>query len=104
MEQTTPLWSPSPERMDAALIDDFLQFAEDRPAEFTPLRIAREGITFVPSIIYHHPTDFKRTIRLIQRKVVTPSNIISSFVPLDGLQTALEKAASGDESKIVVTV
>ena len=76
----------------------------ERPAEFTPLRIAREGITFVPSIIYHHPTDFKRTIRLIQRKVVTPSNIISSFVPLDGLQTALEKAASGDESKIVVTV
>lgn len=30
MEQTTPLWSPSPERMDAALIDDFMQFAEDR--------------------------------------------------------------------------
>ena len=30
MEQSTPLWSPSPERMDAALIDDFMQFAEDR--------------------------------------------------------------------------
>lgn len=76
----------------------------ERPAEFTPLRIAREGITFVPSIIYHHPTDFKRTLQLIQRKVVTPSNIISSFAPLNELQTALEKAASGDESKIVVTV
>lgn len=30
MEQSTPLWTPSPERMDAALIDDFMQFAEDR--------------------------------------------------------------------------
>ena len=30
MEQTTALWSPSPERMESALIDDFLQFAEDR--------------------------------------------------------------------------
>ena len=76
----------------------------EKSAEFTPLRIAREGITFVPSIIYDHPTDFKRTLQLIQRKVVTPSNIISSFAPLNELQTALEKAASGDESKIVVTV
>ena len=30
MEQTTALWSPSPERMERALIDDFIQFAEDR--------------------------------------------------------------------------
>ncbi|WP_298608563.1 acetoacetate--CoA ligase [uncultured Thiothrix sp.] len=30
MEPITPLWSPSPERMDAALIDDFIQFAQDR--------------------------------------------------------------------------
>lgn len=30
MEQSTLLWSPSAERMDAALIDDFMQFAEDR--------------------------------------------------------------------------
>ncbi|HPY41340.1 MAG TPA: AMP-binding protein [Thiolinea sp.] len=30
MEQSTLLWSPSPERMEAALIDDFMQFAEDR--------------------------------------------------------------------------
>lgn len=30
MEPTTPLWSPSPERMDAALINTFRQFAQDR--------------------------------------------------------------------------
>ncbi len=30
MEQSNPLWTPSPERMDAALMDDFMQFAEDR--------------------------------------------------------------------------
>lgn len=30
MEQATALWIPSPERREAALIDDFIQFAEDR--------------------------------------------------------------------------
>lgn len=30
MEPTTPLWSPSPERMDASLINTFRQFAQDR--------------------------------------------------------------------------
>lgn len=76
----------------------------EKSAEFTPLRIAREGITFVPSIIYDHPTDFKRTLQLIQRKVLCPSKIISSFAPLSTLQTALEKAAKGSESKIIVTI
>lgn len=76
----------------------------EKPAEFVPLKIAREGITIVPSIIYHHPTDFKRTIQLIQRKVVSPSKIISSFAPFGALQTALETASKGGESKIVVTM
>lgn len=73
-------------------------------ASFTPLKIAREGITIVPSIIYHHPTDFRRTIQLIQRKIISPSSIISSFAALDDLQTAMERAASGNESKIIVTI
>lgn len=30
MEQATALWIPSPEHREAALIDDFIQFAEDR--------------------------------------------------------------------------
>jgi threonine dehydrogenase-like Zn-dependent dehydrogenase len=31
-----------------------------------PLRVVREGITVIGSIIYDHPDDFRRTIRLVQ--------------------------------------
>jgi L-iditol 2-dehydrogenase len=70
---------------------------------FTPLKIAREGIHIVPSIIYDHPTDFRRAIQLIKSKIITPSKIISSISIFENLQSALELAAEGNESKIVVT-
>lgn len=73
-------------------------------ATFKPLKIAREGIHIVPSIIYDHPFDFKRTLQLISSKVICPSFIISSYTTLNGLQTALELAAKGNESKIVVKI
>jgi threonine dehydrogenase-like Zn-dependent dehydrogenase len=74
----------------------------EQPATFIPLRIAREGISIIPSIIYQHPTDFRRTIDLIQRKVVAPSRIISGYYPLTQLQAAFEQAVTGDESKLVI--
>lgn len=73
-------------------------------ATFTPLKIAREGIQIVPSIIYDHPFDFQRTLQLIRSKVIQPSLIISSYTTLHELQTALELAATGNESKIVVNI
>jgi L-iditol 2-dehydrogenase len=73
-------------------------------ATFKPLKIAREGITIVPSIIYDHPFDFKRTIQLIASKIIRPSFIISRYMALTDIQTALEIAAQGDDSKIVITV
>jgi L-iditol 2-dehydrogenase len=73
-------------------------------ATFKPLKIAREGITIVPSIIYDHPFDFKRTIQLIESKIIRPSFIISRYMALNDIQSALEIAAKGDESKIVITV
>jgi L-iditol 2-dehydrogenase len=73
-------------------------------ATFKPLKIAREGITIVPSIIYDHPFDFKRTIQLIASKIINPSFIISRYMALTDIQTALEIAAKGDDSKIVITV
>jgi L-iditol 2-dehydrogenase len=72
-------------------------------ATFTPLKIAREGITIVPSIIYDHPFDFKRTIQLIASKTIQPSFIISRFMGLNDIQNALEIAAKGEDSKIVLT-
>jgi threonine dehydrogenase-like Zn-dependent dehydrogenase len=73
-------------------------------ATFTPLKIAREGIHIVPSIIYDHPFDFQRTLQLIRSKVIQPSLIISSYSTLHELQTALELAATGNESKIIVNI
>jgi len=73
-------------------------------ATFKPLKIAREGITIVPSIIYDHPFDFKRTLQLIDSKVISPSFIISSYTKLENLQSALDLAAKGDESKIIVEI
>jgi L-iditol 2-dehydrogenase len=73
-------------------------------ATFKPLKIAREGITIVPSIIYDHPFDFKRTIQLIASKTIRPSFVISRYIALDDIQAALELAAKGDDSKIIITV
>jgi L-iditol 2-dehydrogenase len=76
----------------------------EKLATFTPLKIAREGITIVPSIIYDHPFDFKRTIQLIETKIIRPSFIISRYVALNDIQNALEIAAKGEDSKIVITI
>ncbi len=76
----------------------------EKNASFCPLKIAREGITIVPSIIYDHPIDFKRVIQLISAKIIEPGFIISSYEPLSNIKNALEKAAIGSESKVVVVV
>ncbi|MBO0948051.1 zinc-dependent alcohol dehydrogenase [Fibrella forsythiae] len=75
-----------------------------KEATFTPLKIAREGIHIVPSIVYDHPADFRRTIQLIASRVIRPSFVISSQMELDNLQQALEIAALGDETKILITI
>jgi threonine dehydrogenase-like Zn-dependent dehydrogenase len=74
----------------------------EKEANFQPLKIAREGITIVPSLIYDHPFDYRRTIQLIKTKVIQPSFIISNSTEIDNLQDALQLAAKGDESKIVL--
>jgi L-iditol 2-dehydrogenase len=76
----------------------------EKLATFTPLKIAREGITIIPSIIYDHPFDFKRVLQLIQAKVINPSFIISKNMDLEDLQNALEIASKGDDSKIIINV
>lgn len=74
----------------------------EKKATFQPLKIAREGIRIVPSIIYHHPFDFRRVIQLILSKTIEPHFVISSYESLENLQLAMDRAAAGDESKIVV--
>ena len=76
----------------------------EKEASFRPLKIAREGITIVPSIIYHHPFDFKRVIQLIERKIICPGFIISATSSLDELAAGLSKAAEGRDAKIIVEI
>ena len=76
----------------------------EKLATFQPLKIAREGISILPSIIYDHPFDFKRVIQLIQSKTIEPGFVISGYETLNNLQSGLERAATGQESKIVVTI
>jgi L-iditol 2-dehydrogenase len=76
----------------------------EKLATYTPLKIAREGITIVPSIIYDHPFDFKRVLQLIQSKIINPSFIISREMSIDDLQNVLEIASKGDDSKIIIKI
>ena len=43
-------------------------------------------------------------MQLIRAKVIRPGFIISSYADFDNLQAALELAAQGNESKIVVNL
>jgi 2-desacetyl-2-hydroxyethyl bacteriochlorophyllide A dehydrogenase len=72
------------------------------PASFVPLKIVREGIRIIPSIIYNHPTDFRETIALIEAKKFNPGKIISVSFPLQQIQTAMETAASGTKTKLLI--
>lgn len=76
----------------------------EKQATFQPLKIAREGITIVPSIIYDHPFDFQRIIQLILSKTITPGFVISSCESFINLQMALEKAAKGQACKIIIEI
>lgn len=76
----------------------------EKQATFQPLKIAREGITIVPSIIYDHPFDFQRVIQLILSKTIVPGTIISRYEPFSNLQMALERAAKGKACKIIIEI
>lgn len=73
------------------------------PASFIPLKVVREGIRIIPSIIYNHPDDFEKTIKLIASKKIDPGKIISGRYKLEQIQTAMEAAAGGKESKIIIS-
>jgi L-iditol 2-dehydrogenase len=76
----------------------------EKAATFQPLKIVREDIRIIPSIIYNHPFDFKRTIQLIQSKIIEPGKIISGEYRLDQLQFALEEAAAGAATKLIINI
>ena len=76
----------------------------NEPCSFVPLRIAREEIRILPSIIYHHPADFQETINLIKSGQVKPSKIISHRFTLDNFLEAITLASSGNATKVIIDI
>jgi L-iditol 2-dehydrogenase len=76
----------------------------EEESKFRSFRLSRKGNRIVPSLIYDHPFDFIRCIRLVEKGLISPGIVVSGYFSLSELQTALEKAQTGKESKIVIRI
>jgi L-iditol 2-dehydrogenase len=74
------------------------------PASFVPLNLVRQGIRMTGSIIYDHPSDFRRTIDLIAAGVLHPSQIITDTLAFNEMDRALQLATTGKSGKITVNI
>jgi threonine dehydrogenase-like Zn-dependent dehydrogenase len=74
----------------------------NEPARLVPLRLVREGITLVGSLIYDHPADFQRTISLVSKGVLHPSSIVTERFRFDELKRAFEVASAGASVKVLL--
>jgi len=71
-------------------------------ASFTPLKFVREEIRLSGSIIYDHPTDFARTITLVEKGILSPKLIVSHTFPLQEIGRAMQLASTGEYGKILL--
>ena len=71
---------------------------------FQPLKIVRQGIEIIGSIIYDHPFDFQRVIKLIERGIIQPGRIISDNIPFSNISEAFALAKTGVPSKIIISI
>jgi L-iditol 2-dehydrogenase len=73
-------------------------------ASFTPLKFVREELRVSGSIIYDHPSDFARTIALVERKVLSPSRIVSQTFLFNEIAHALQVASTGESAKVLLNM
>lgn len=73
-------------------------------ASFTPLKFVREGIRVSGSIIYNHPTDFSRTIALVEKGVLSPKSIVTHTFPFQEISHALKFASTGEGGKTLLWI
>jgi len=73
-------------------------------ASFTPLKFVREELRVSGSIIYNHPTDFARTIALVEKKILSPKKIVSHRFPFKEISHALQLASTGEAGKVLLTM
>jgi 2-desacetyl-2-hydroxyethyl bacteriochlorophyllide A dehydrogenase len=74
----------------------------EKSSALSEFQVARRGLSLVPSMIYDHPQDFKRTIQLIASGKISPSKIISRRLSFDNIDEALEVASQGFDTKVVM--
>ncbi len=72
-------------------------------ASFVPLRFVRESIRLSGSIIYDHPQDFARCIALIEKRLLSPSKIVTNTFPFEDINQALELACTGEAGKVLLS-
>lgn len=70
------------------------------PASFVPMRLVREGIDILTSMIYDHPADFSRAIDLVSKGVIHPACVVTNTFDFDSVDQALELARTGKAGKI----
>lgn len=73
-------------------------------ASFVPLKFVREEIRVSGSIIYDHPTDFARTIALVEQKVLSPMKIVSHTSSFHEISQALQLASTGEVGKVIINM
>jgi L-iditol 2-dehydrogenase len=74
------------------------------PASFVPLRLVREGIRVIGSLIYDHPADFARVIGLVGQGTLRPAQIVTDTLPFEEIDRALQLACTGQSGKVVVNM
>jgi len=74
------------------------------PASFVPMRLVREGINIFTSMIYDHPSDFARTIELVDEGKLHPGRVVTHTFSLDSVAEALKLADTGEAGKIHITI
>ncbi len=73
-------------------------------SRFVPLKFVREGLCLSGSLIYDHPADFARSIELVEKKILSPSSIVTNTFPFNEMEQAMEIASSGNAGKVLVTI
>jgi L-iditol 2-dehydrogenase len=70
------------------------------PASFVPMKLVREGIDVLTSMIYDHPSDFEHVIRLVEKGLLQPSKVVTHSFSFEQIKAALVLANAGGAGKI----
>lgn len=74
------------------------------PVSFLPMKLVREGIDLLTSMIYDHPSDFEHVIGQVANGFLHPSKVVTHTYPLEGIREALDLAGTGASGKIHIKI